>query len=179
MYRAVQYGYYDRVIELIDADPQLAVTPLNDNITLLHWAAINNRIEIAKYLINKGAKIDATGGALNSTPLHWAIRDGKLEMVILLLSYNAQPSLVDGEGKLIINKLNPKYFSLSYKLGCSGLHLASMFGHTPIVAYLITKGQDVDLPDTFGLTPLMHAALRMKKYAEISLRIQQNKDLFL
>lgn len=98
---AVQYGYNDRVIELIDADPQLAITPVNDNITLLHWAAINNRIEIAKYLINKGAKVDAIGGALNSTPLHWAVRDGKLEMIVFLLSYGAQPSLLDGQGKLI------------------------------------------------------------------------------
>lgn len=88
-------------MELIDADPQLATTPVSDNITLLHWAAINNRVDIAKYLINKGAKIDAIGGALNSTPLHWAVRDGKLEIVILLLSYNAQPALIDGEGKLI------------------------------------------------------------------------------
>jgi ankyrin repeat protein len=88
-------------VELIDADPQLAVTPVNDNITLLHWAAINNRIEIAKYLINKGANIDAVGGSLNSTPLHWAVRDGKLEMIIFLLSYNAQATLADAQGKLI------------------------------------------------------------------------------
>jgi ankyrin repeat protein len=72
---------------------------LNSNITLLHWAAINNRIEIARYLINKGVEIDAFGGELNSTPLQWAIRDGKLQMVVFLLSQQAQPSLFDGEGK--------------------------------------------------------------------------------
>lgn len=96
---AVQYGYYDRVVQLIEADPQLASTPLADNITLLHWAAINNRLDVAKYLINKGAKVDAMGGALNGTPLHWAIREGKSEMAIYLLSQNAQPGLVDGEGE--------------------------------------------------------------------------------
>jgi len=89
------------MVELIEADPQIAAAPLNDNLTLLHWAAINNRTEIAKYLINKGANIDAVGGALQSTPLHWAVRDGKLEIITLLLSYNAQPLLVDGEGRLI------------------------------------------------------------------------------
>jgi palmitoyltransferase len=89
-------------VELIDPDPQLAATPVNDNISLLHWASINNRIEIAKYLISKGAKVDAIGGALQATPLHWATRDGKLDMIILLLSYNAQPSLIDSEGKLIM-----------------------------------------------------------------------------
>jgi ankyrin repeat protein len=38
-----------------------------------------------------------------------------------------------------------------------------MFGHLPIVAYLIAKGQDIDLPDKLGATPLMHAAFRIKK----------------
>ncbi|CAF0738301.1 unnamed protein product [Rotaria sordida] len=140
---AVQYGYYDRVVELIEPEPNLAITPVNDNITLLHWAAINNRIEIAEYLLNKHAQIDVFGGELNSTPLHWAIRDRKLQMVIFLLSHNAQASLFDGEG-------------------FSSIHLASMFGHTDILAYLIAKGQDIDLLDKHGMTPLMHAVRRVK-----------------
>ncbi len=37
-----------------------------------------------------------------------------------------------------------------------------MFGHTDILAYLIAKGQDVDLLDKKGMTPLMHAAARIK-----------------
>ncbi|CAF0817270.1 unnamed protein product [Rotaria sp. Silwood1] len=140
---AVQYGYYDRVVELIEHEPKLAITPVNDNITLLHWAAINNRIDIAKYLLDKHAQIDAIGGELNSTPLHWAIRDGKLQMVVFLLSYNAQAELFDGEG-------------------FSSIHLASIFGHTDIVAYLIAKGQDIDLLDKHGMTPLMHAVRRVR-----------------
>jgi ankyrin repeat protein len=150
---AVQYGFYERVVELIDADPQLASTSLNENITLLHWAAINSRIEIAKYLISKGAQVDAVGGILNATPLHWAIRDGKLDSVIFLLSYNANPASIDNEG-------------------FSCLHLASMFGHTAIVAYLIAKGQDVDLPDKNGRTPLMLAALYAKSRDPTQLLIQ-------
>ena len=97
--RAVQYGFYDRVVELVDAEPNLANAPLNDGITLLHWAAINNRTDVARYLIGKGAKVDAIGGAIQSSPLHWAVREGKLDMVVLLLSYEAQAGLVDGEGK--------------------------------------------------------------------------------
>lgn len=97
-FRAVQWGFHERVVQLIDANPSLASTPLNENITLLHWAALNNRVDIAKYLISKGAQIDAMGGALNATPLNWAIRDGKIEMVVFLLSYNAQPSISDRDG---------------------------------------------------------------------------------
>lgn len=37
-----------------------------------------------------------------------------------------------------------------------------MFGHTDIVAYLIAKGQDVDLFDKQGMTPLMHAVSRIR-----------------
>ncbi len=54
-------------------------------------------------------------------------------------------------------------------LGFSCIHLASMFGHTAIVAYLIAKGEDIDSPDKFGMTPLMHAAYRIKRYEEIEL----------
>lgn len=45
--------------------------------------------------------------------------------------------------------------------GCSCIHLAAQFGHTAIVAYLIAKGQDVDMQDQAGLTPLMWAAHRV------------------
>ncbi|CAF4681566.1 unnamed protein product, partial [Rotaria sp. Silwood2] len=150
---AVQYGYYDRVVQLIEPEPNLVITPVNGDITLLHWAAINNRIKIAKYLLDKHAQIDAFGGELNSTPLHWAIRDGKLPMVIFLLSHNAQASLFDGEG-------------------FSSIHLASMFGHTDIVAYLIAKGQDIDLLDKHGMTPLMHAVKRIKNREPTQLLIR-------
>ncbi len=37
-----------------------------------------------------------------------------------------------------------------------------MFGHTDIVAYLIAKGQDIDLLDKHGMTPLMHAVEKIK-----------------
>ncbi|CAF3361176.1 unnamed protein product [Rotaria socialis] len=139
---AVQYGYYDRVVELIEPEPNLASTSVNDGITLLHWAAINNRIEIAKYLISKQVEIDVFGGELKSTPLHWAIRDRKLKMIVYLLSQNAQASLFDGEG-------------------FASIHLATMFGYTDVIAYLVAKGHDVDLLDKHGMTPLMHAARRI------------------
>ena len=65
-------------------------------------------------------------------------------MVVLLISYGADPSMRDGEG-------------------CSCIHLAAQFGHTPIVAYLLAKGQDVDMRDRNGMTSLMHAAYRVQK----------------
>lgn len=43
-------------------------------------------------------------------------------MVILLLKFGADPTLIDGEGY-------------------SSLHLAVLFQHMPVIAYLISKGQ--------------------------------------
>ena len=45
-----------------------------EGITVLHWAAINNRIPVASYFLQKGADINALGGELKSAPIHWAVR---------------------------------------------------------------------------------------------------------
>ncbi|KAJ4919099.1 hypothetical protein JOQ06_026050 [Pogonophryne albipinna] len=137
--KATQYGIFERCRELVEAGFDVR-QPDKENVTLLHWAAINNRIDLVKYYISKGGVVDQLGGDLNSTPLHWATRQGHLSMVVQLMKYSSDPSLIDGEG-------------------CSCVHLAAQFGHTSIVAYLIAKGQDVDMMDQNGMTPLMWAAV--------------------
>ncbi|XP_040984964.1 palmitoyltransferase ZDHHC13 isoform X1 [Aquila chrysaetos chrysaetos] len=136
--KATQYGIVERCKELVEAGYDVR-QPDKENVTLLHWAAINNRQELVKYYISKGAIVDQLGGDLNSTPLHWAIRQGHLPMVMLLLKCGADPSLIDGEG-------------------FSSIHLAVLFQHMPIIAYLISKGQNVDTTDFNGQTPLMLSA---------------------
>ena len=49
-----------------DRDPQ--------NITALHWAAINAQIGACRYLLDQGAEVDARGGDLIATPMQWAAR---------------------------------------------------------------------------------------------------------
>ncbi|KAM3854067.1 palmitoyltransferase ZDHHC13 isoform 1-T1 [Vipera latastei] len=136
--KATQFGLLERCQELVEAGYDVR-QPDKENVTLLHWAAINNRLDLVKYFISKGAVVDQLGGDLNSTPLHWAIRQGHLSMAILLLKYGADPTLTDGEGY-------------------SSLHLAVLFQHMPIIAYLISKGQSVDTTDLNGYTPLMLSA---------------------
>ncbi|NXC27195.1 ZDH13 Palmitoyltransferase, partial [Campylorhamphus procurvoides] len=136
--KATQYGMLERCRELVEAGYDVR-QPDKENVTLLHWAAINNRLELVKYYISKGAIVDQLGGDLNSTPLHWAIRQGHLPMVMLLLKCGADPSLIDGEG-------------------FSSIHLAVLFQHMPIIAYLISKGQNIDTADFNGQTPLMLTA---------------------
>ncbi len=47
-----------------------------------------------------------------------------------------------------------------------------MFGHTDIVAYLIAKGQDINLLDKHGMTPLMHAVHRVKNHDPTQLLVR-------
>ncbi|KAL0268773.1 UNVERIFIED_CONTAM: hypothetical protein PYX00_010589 [Menopon gallinae] len=139
--KATQYGALDRVKELIEAGYDVNQAD-SETVTLLHWAAINNRKELIKYFHSQGAIIDAIGGELQATPLHWATRQGHLQTVILLMQMGADPSLRDGEG-------------------CSCLHLAAQFGHTAIVAYLVAKGLNPNLQDKNGMTPLMWSAYKV------------------
>lgn len=139
--RATQYGALDRLRELVDAGQDVNQRD-DENVTLLHWAAINNRIEVVKFLLSRGAEVNAVGGDLQSCPVHWATRQGHLSMMVTLMRHGGDPSILDGEG-------------------CNCLHLAAQFGHTAIVAYLVAKGNEINAPDANGMTPLMWASFRI------------------
>ncbi|CAG9860947.1 unnamed protein product [Phyllotreta striolata] len=139
--KATQYGAFSRVKQLVEGGHDVNKRD-SENVTLLHWASINNRKDIINYLIDKGAEVDAVGGELGATPLHWATRQGHLGSVVLLIHNGADGAVWDAEG-----------------LSC--VHLAAQFGHTALVAYFVAKGLSPDLPDRSGMTPLMHAAWKI------------------
>ena len=115
----------------------------SENVSLLHWAAINNRLEIADFLLSvAGSQVDPVGGDLRSAPIHWAVRQGHMPMVVKLMAHGADPTFRDGEG-------------------CNCLHLAAQLGHTAIVAYLVAKTCPVNSPDGNGMTALMWACLKV------------------
>jgi ankyrin repeat protein len=71
---AVQEGEFEIVQEIIGN----RIVPVNSldqsGCSLLHWAAINNRVTIARLLIENGLNKASEGGVLGETPLHWALR---------------------------------------------------------------------------------------------------------
>lgn len=105
--------------ELVDAGYNVNERD-SETVTLLHWAAINNRKEIMFFLIEKGAEVDAVGGELNATPLHWSTRQGHLDAAVILMNAGADPTLRDAEG-------------------CSCIHLAAQFGHTALVNICVVE----------------------------------------
>ena len=46
--RAAQYGILERCMELVEAGCDVN-QPDAENVSILHWAAINNRLEIVRY----------------------------------------------------------------------------------------------------------------------------------
>lgn len=122
--KAAQFGVLERLKELVDNNKCDPKKPDSDNVYLLHWAAYNNRVEIADYLLSLGCYVDSIGGELETTPLNWAARAGHVEVIAFLIKNGADPNARDSDGY-------------------AAIHLATMFGHSIIVAYLLAKGVDV------------------------------------
>lgn len=158
--KAVQTGDMTKVRDLLNrgADPnakdsdwmskERAPTPL-------HWAAYDNHIEIAKLLIQNGAKVNAKGSN-NITPLGWAaISIGqnamhphgvfietkeKVEMVKLLLDNGA---LVDAKDD----------WNATALFGAANCH------NPEITKLLISHGAQVNTQDGYGRTALHTVAM--------------------
>lgn len=70
--------------------------------TPLHYACSKGQLEVAKYLISKGASID-TLSIGNNTPLIMAVVSGNEELVALLLSKGADLRLKNSQGLTAID----------------------------------------------------------------------------
>ncbi|KAG0062926.1 palmitoyltransferase akr1 [Linnemannia elongata] len=140
IFQAAQMGKVAIVAKLIESDPAIVKSRDFQDVTALHWAAINNQIPVAKYLMDHGAEVDAIGGELVATPLHWCTRNGHLNMAKLLMKRGANPMLQDSQG-------------------FNALHLGTHSSNAMLVLFLMMAGEmDVDVADTLGHTSLMWAA---------------------
>ena len=82
---AVQTGDLEVIVDVVEKNIIEPGAVDKDGCSLLHWAAINNRCDIAQYLIAHGAQVNVTGGILKESPLAWAVRKNFHPMVLLLL----------------------------------------------------------------------------------------------
>ncbi|KAM5443942.1 palmitoyltransferase akr1 [Microsporum ferrugineum] len=112
-----------------------------EGITPLHWAAINNRYELCKFLLDSGADVNAKGGESVATPVMWAAQRCHHYIVHLLLQYGADPLLTDIQG-----------FNI--------LHLATFDGNAFLLVLLLHQEISVDVTDPQGHTGLMWAAYK-------------------
>ncbi|CEF60429.1 Zinc finger, DHHC-type, palmitoyltransferase domain and Ankyrin repeat and Ankyrin repeat-containing domain-containing protein [Strongyloides ratti] len=156
--QAAQFGDYDTLKDMLDKGFISPDCTDSDDCSLLHWAAINNRLKIAKLLIDYNCNVNAIGGVLCSTPLHWAARHGHTKMVALLMKYDANPYLRNVEG-------------------FAAIHVAAQFGCTPVVAYLISKGVSPDEKDASSMTPAMWAAYKVHSLDLLKMLVTLKADV--
>ncbi|CCG20572.1 Akr1 protein [Candida orthopsilosis Co 90-125] len=143
-----QEGSLDLVKELVESGSIKVNDTFSDGISGLHWACINNRLTLVKYLVVRGADPNLYGGELRATPLHWACRNGLVYIVQYLISNtSADPSLRDLQ---------------TY----NALHLAVHSSNITLVVYLLLSCCDqnskkklyIDEPDGSNRTALHWAS---------------------
>jgi len=118
----------------------------NSGWSFLHFAAIRNDVDIARFLIENGVNMNAECND-RETPLALAIATGSTKVAKLLIDKGAEVNVMD------------KYHR-------TPLFLAVLVNNFEIVELLINKGADVNVRGPDGYTPL-HAAIH-NGYREIA-----------
>jgi ankyrin repeat protein len=137
-----------------------ANAPQPDGLTALHWAALNNDVEVVGLLAYAGAAMEPRTRVGGYTPLHLASRSGNANAVGALLEAGADPNT----------------FTTT---GVTALHFAAETNSADAIGKLLAHGAEVDAKDSFAeRTPLMFAAVGNAGLA-LSALIEGGADLSL
>ena len=142
--------------------------------TPLTAAAISGRLDMVKFLVRLGARIDVLTSRTYSSPIIAAAEGGNLEIVQYLVKQGAQTKASDLRGATALiaaarmghldiveylveggDDINRKSFN-----GVTPLYHAALEGHLDVVKYLVEKGAEISVADKDGYTPLAGAALQ-------------------
>lgn len=177
---AVVQGDIANIKAILSGQPDLVNAKDEKGSTPLHLASFKGYLEVAKFLLEKGADIEAVNGR-GFTPLQLAVYGGHRNLAEFLIekgsninAINEQmnmtaldfafvreiqahkldiaPLLIQKGAEFDVNKKNP--------LGYNPLDMAIVFGHTEAVEYLLGFGPDISTPRKDGKTPLINATFR-------------------
>lgn len=100
---AAQYGDLERVKKLISQGCYVDIKD-KSGYTALHYAARAGHLDVCKYLLTKGADINAVTKCGEATSLHRAASVGKYEIVKFLIENRADVSRKDTDGKTVLHR---------------------------------------------------------------------------
>ena len=146
----------------------------------LHLAALNNHLEVVKYLLSVGVPVDITNGR-GQTPLYGAVWFGMYAIAELLISSGADVN-IHSVGNVLRTALqtaayrgHPHIVELLLKNGANiesldkdsetPLHWAARGGSLEAVKVLVKHGANVHAKSSFGKTPKDIAVT--KRFSEI------------
>jgi ankyrin repeat protein len=140
---AADAGDLDKVKELITKGVPVDTRtrdPFLTNTTPLMWAAVKGHYEVARYLIENGADVQAHGGIDDTDVVVWAVWNfGDARIVEMLLQKGADVNAFHSSEKKTI------------------LTIAAENGNTEIVKLLLENGADVKFPNEVKSKALYYA----------------------
>lgn len=137
---ATQNGHLDTVKLLIDNDLcDVNSTGSPAGATALGIAAMEGKLDIAKYLIEKGADLNIPCNA-GYLPLHWAASEGRLDFLKFLIDNNHYE------------------IDLKNRRNATALRVACEKGRTEIVEYLLDKGANAWIAGIDNHIPMIMAS---------------------
>jgi len=142
--------------------------------TALLVAIQNNDVEIARYLIEQGAKIPVANRK-QETPTLIAARNGNAKLMALLIKHGADPDRATIEKKVdrFITRVHKK------ELRPSLLIVAAGGGHIETIKVLLKAGGVTDIQDDKGITALFKASEQgYVKAVEILLAHKADPNLY-
>lgn len=157
---AAEKGNLEEVKSLLVSDTSLINARFsNNNATPLIFATANNKPEVAKFLLKKGADVNARASN-GHTALHYAAAYGPVDLVKLLLQKGAP---VNFDVKDNAQGDDP---------GCTPLLYAAANGHLEIVKILLKKGASVNAKASYNTihvsaTPLIAATKIASDYTKL------------
>ncbi|MBL7765464.1 MAG: ankyrin repeat domain-containing protein [Chitinophagaceae bacterium] len=192
IHMAAKEGKLEAVQKLLKSKPSLVNLKDDRGLTPLHHAAAGN-IDVVRFLVKKGAKINAQSKN-GSTPLYVAARFGKTDIAKYLLENKANINATGEAGSAMHQAVYraPKELvelflsyhpdlTLTESTGQTVMHVAATWNNYEIYPLLIAAGGNINQKDLKGNTPL-HCTLeffdsKSTAYSKVAEILIQNKAL--
>ncbi len=148
LFEASASGRFDKVVDLVAAQPNTIDDYTADGFTALGLACYFGQYEVAKYLIQEGADVNQPSqNGFNVYPIHSAAAGNYTDILRLLIENGAQ-------------------VNVKQQAGSTPLHAAAQYGNLDMLIILLEHGADVNVRMEGGKLPADIA--REKGFSEIS-----------
>ena len=174
----------EKVKLILSETPEIINSRNEEQKTALFLASGKANFEVCKFLIEKGANIEAESNSL--TPIWEAVGSGNLDIVKLLVESGAD---YDTQGKSRVTSAflrsimkgqieTVKYFlSKGAKTSAISLGFAMSRNHPEIFEILIQENFDINLPDDYDGTTLLHKSVKSGDIFYFDLILKKHADL--